>query len=151
MDEQKSAGCGCLIGLILVVVLMVTTGGQWRTDVTLTPPLSGANVTNVVDFEEELNAKHWVGGFVKGDQPDVQAAVNKHVGEGKQLTKLTVQTRHSGLDYLVTAVTVGIYCPVTVTVKGSAGQVVKPVDKPTPVVNETQPPPSKPGSKSRGR
>lgn len=136
MDDNKGlASCGCsLIGGVLGLVLLYFVGGVWRTEVSYVP--SGAeNVVNPVQFEETLNARHWALGFIKGQQPDLQQALSKHLKENKRLTQLSIDTRHSALDYLLMGVTIGVYCPITVTVRGTTGYVPPPA-----VENVTQPP-----------
>lgn len=120
-DQQKQGfmGCGCLLVLL---VLIAITGGAWQTEVVYTPPVPGT-VVEQVQFSEELNARHWVFGIFQGQQPDVQQAVKRHVVEGSQLLQMTVVTKHTIKDMLLSGVTIGIYCPVTVNVRGTVGKV----------------------------
>ncbi|MGE0129083.1 MAG: hypothetical protein AB7U82_13475 [Blastocatellales bacterium] len=125
MDEQNPlVGCGCGLLSLGFLVLVYFIGGQWRTEITYVPQLAD-NVSNIQQFEETLNGRHWVGGLVQGEQPDLQQAINKHLGNGKQLTKLTVRTKHSLLDNFLMVITLFIYSPVTVVVNGSVGDVVQ--------------------------
>lgn len=120
-DQQKQgfAGCGCFL---VILALIAATGGAWRTEVVYTPPVPGT-VTEQVQFSEDLNARHWVLGFFPGEQPDLQQAIKKHVPEGTQLLQMTITTKHTVVDTLLAGVTIGIYCPVTVNVRGTAGKV----------------------------
>jgi hypothetical protein len=43
--------------------------------------------------------------------------------EGEQITKLTIITKHTIVDYLLTGITLTIYSPMTVTVKGSIARI----------------------------
>ncbi len=125
MDEQNPViGCGCLVFVLAGLLVAYFAGGHWRTEITYVPPLT-ENVGNVQQFEETLNGRHWLGGLVQGEQPDLQPAINKHLGDGKRLTKLTITTRHSVLDNFLMGITIFIYSPVTVTVRGSVGDVVQ--------------------------
>jgi hypothetical protein len=124
MEEKWQAGCGCLT-FIVMILLLYWIGGVWRTEVTYLPNVTGT-ISETVTFEEKLNARHWVAGFVKGRQPDLQEAVSKHLEGGKQLTSLTIYMRHTFVDNVLMVVTLGIYAPVTVTVKGSVSQVLSP-------------------------
>jgi len=130
MEEKWQAGCGCLTTIIGFVVLY-WIGGVWRTEVTYSPNVSGT-IGETVTFEEKLNARHWLVGFVKGKQPDLQEAVSKHLTDGKQLTRLTIFSRHTLVDNILTVVTLGIYTPVTVTVKGEVSQVLSPTATDSP-------------------
>ena len=123
MDESAQYGCGCLIGLVLTAVLFYFIGGTWRTEVTYTPP-GVANVSTTSSFKEDLNARHWLVGMVKGEQPDIQKVISKHLSEGKKLTRLTIVTKHTFVDSILVIVTLGIYAPVTVTVEGTVATVI---------------------------
>lgn len=134
-DQQKQgfAGCGCFL---IILVLIAVTGGAWRTEVVYTPPVPGT-VTEQVQFSEDLNARHWVLGFIQGEQPDLQQAIKKHISEGAQLLQMSVTTKHTFVDTLLAGVTIGIYCPLTVNVRGTVGKVT-PESKP-PAASESKP------------
>jgi hypothetical protein len=119
MDEQYSTAAGCIsvIGIIVLIV-MVITGGSFRTEVTYIPP-NVQNVEEQMTFEEDLDAQHWLLGLIKGQQPDLQKAIAKYVRPGEQITKLTILTRHTWLDSFLSGITLFIYCPQTVTIKGT--------------------------------
>jgi hypothetical protein len=149
MDEQNPLiGCGCGLLSLGFLVLAYFIGGQWRTEMTYVPPLT-ENVSNVQQFEETLNGRHWLAGIVQGEQPDLQQAINKHLGDGKRLTKLTIVTRHSLLDNLLMVITVLIYCPVTVTVTGSVGDVAQ-VQTQQPIAPIAAQPAATPAKRARG-
>lgn len=114
---DKAAGCMSVIGIIILIV-MIIVGGTFRTEVTYIPP-GVANVGEQTPFEENLEARHWFLGLIRGQQPDLQKAMAKYVRSGEQITKLTIITRHTWIDSLITGITLFIYCPQTVTVKGS--------------------------------
>lgn len=125
MEEKWQAGCGCLT-LIIGLLFLYWIGGVWRTEVTYTPNVSGT-IGETVTFEEKMNARHWLVGFVKGKQPDLQEALAKHLTDGKQLTRLTIFARHTFVDSFLAMVTLGIYTPLTVTATGEVSQVLSPV------------------------
>ena len=118
MDEN-AVGCvtGGIIGAILLVISIII-GGQWRTEVTLVQEEVPAGTAQVV-FKDNVTAKHFLAGLVKGKQPDLQTFVSKYVRDNDKLTKLTVTTRHTWIDNILTGVTMLIYCPVTVTIEGA--------------------------------
>ncbi len=116
---EEKAGCiGQVIGVVIAAVLILWVGGLWRTEVTYVPSHLKAGSTQI-SFEEKLNARHWAAGFIKGKQPDLQEALSKHLQEGGEITRLTIMTKYSWADMLLTAVTFGIYTPYTVIVKGT--------------------------------
>jgi len=126
MDDSVK-GCFGIASLIaLVVVLLV--GGLWRTEVTYIPEAAG-NFGTQVPFEEDLTARHFLGGLVQGSQPDLKPVLAKYVRPGEQLTELTVVTRHTFVNNLLTGVTLFIYSPVTVTVRGKVGRTAAPVSQ----------------------
>jgi hypothetical protein len=120
MDEQ--AGCvGAIIGLIIGLVIMIFTGGSFRTEVTFTPQ-SVSELAVQTSFKEDFTARHWVGGLIKGQQPDLQGYLAKYLGPGKQISRIKIVTRHSVTDLLLMGITLLIYCPQTVTVEGTINQ-----------------------------
>lgn len=108
------------LGLIGIVILIVTiiVGGSFRTEVTYIPP-GITKVSEQTSFEENLVARHWLFGLKKGQQPNLQKALAKYVRPGEQITKLTIITKHTWQDGLITGFTLLIYCPQTVTIKGT--------------------------------
>ena len=142
-DQQKQgfAGCGCFI---IILILIAVTGGEWRTEMVYYTPLVPGTVSEQVQFSEDLNAKHWVLGFVQGEQPNLQQAIKKHVAEGTQLLQMTITTKHTFVDTLLTGITIGIYTPLTVNVRGTVGKVTpetKPEAKPA-AASESKPAPT---------
>lgn len=116
---EEKAGCiGQAIGAVVFLAILFWIGGLWRTEVTYVPPNAKAGSAQI-PFEEKLNARHWVAGLVKGKQPDLQEALRKHLQEGGELSQLTIMTKYSWADMLLAAVTLGIYTPYTVIIKGS--------------------------------
>jgi|SRR5271157_3464070 len=77
---------------------------------------------NETSFEETITARHWLGGLVQGPQPNLQSELAKYVREGETVTQLTIVTRHTVTDFIVTIVTIGIYSPVTVDIRGKVGR-----------------------------
>jgi len=53
---------------------------------------------------------------VKGKQPDVQGAMAKYIEQGKQISQIKIQTRHTFVNSLLTGITIGIYSPVKINV-----------------------------------
>lgn len=125
MDENLQT-IGCVWGIVFIVflVVMIFTGGIYRTEVTYTF-LSGGDVTSHTTFEENFTARHWLAGLVKGKQPDLQEALAKYVRQGEQIAQLTVITKHTVVTFLLSGITLGIYCPQTVTVRGTIHRVQK--------------------------
>jgi hypothetical protein len=117
MDQQNVLGCVGIVGLILLVIVAIV-GGTHRTEITFVPS-DVAAAGPQTEFKESLNSNHWVFGLVKGRQPDLQAALGKYLRAGDQVTKLTIVTRHTWLNFLLTGVTMGIYCPQSIVVKGT--------------------------------
>ena len=111
-----------IIGILLAVVLQIVLGGLWRTEVTYTPVLT-ERIVGEVPFEETFTARHWLGGLIKGEQPDLKPRLSKYLRDKERVTELTVRVRHSFVDNLLTIVTLVIYTPVTVDVKGKIGRV----------------------------
>ena len=120
MDEGTQTALGCVWGLICIVFLVVVifTGGTFRTAVTFEVPrvVEGAEE---VPFEETFSARHWLGGVIRGEQVDLEAWLDGAVRDGEQVARLTVETKHTVTDLLLMGVTLGIYAPETVVVRGT--------------------------------
>lgn len=120
-SERGQAEVGCLIaGIIVFVVLMVImilVGGNFRTEVSFSPVVA-TNRSSEISFEENLTARHWIGGLVKGKQPDLQLVLGKYLKADNQVSHISIVTRHTFMNYLVTLVTLGIYSPMSVTIQG---------------------------------
>lgn len=125
MDNQNPL-VGVIFGVIgsATLIVSIIIGGSFRTEVTFIPP-SIVQTGEQIPFEENLDAKHWFLGLMQGKQPDLQEALAKYVRPGEQITKMTILTKHSWLDQLVTGLTLFIYCPETVTVKGTISRTIK--------------------------
>jgi hypothetical protein len=119
--EDGFKGCVGLVSIALIIVVLVV-GGVWRTEVVYTPPGS-ANLGNQVPFEEDATARHYLAGFIKGKQPDLKQILAKYVREDEQVAELSITTRHTFLDNLLMGVTLFIYSPVTVTIRGKVARV----------------------------
>jgi hypothetical protein len=110
---------GCIVWVVALAVIMVITaivGGTWRTDVTFTPAVTVTG--KVVPFQEEFTANHWLAGLMQGEQPDLKVRMAKYLQPNDQVGTITINTKHTMTNTLVSLVTLGIYLPVTVTVKG---------------------------------
>ncbi len=120
---EDRAGCITFISVLLLInlILMIVFGGNWRTEVSYSPPVT-KNFSEQIPFEEDLKASHWVIGLIKGKQPDIQKSLAKYIRPGEEITELTIITRHTWLDNFLTGITVFIYCPVTVTIEGKIGR-----------------------------
>jgi hypothetical protein len=122
MSEDFAGAFGCIgVFCLIFVVLLLALGGVWRTEVTFAPA-AVAGSANSVPFEETLTARHYLDGLIQGAQPDLKQALAKYVRSGEQVTELTITTKHTFTDCLVTGVTLGIYAPITVTIRGTVGQ-----------------------------
>lgn len=120
MDQQQQQALGCIVQFVvvaIVVVVMALVGGNFRTELTYTfiPEKTSATIGQ---FEETLNSRHWLFGLIKGEQPDLQKAPIKFLREGEQVSEITITTKHTWKDVLISVVTVGVYCPMTVVVQG---------------------------------
>jgi hypothetical protein len=110
-----------LIG-IFVLIIAIFTNGVIRTEVPLPIELTNDQVVNPslsVPFSEEMTARHWLFGLVQGEQPDLKLELNKYIRQGDRVTEMTVWTRRTVIDLLLTGITLGIYTPVTVTIEGA--------------------------------
>lgn len=118
-DENQAAASalGCFIMLVIIGVLTIVLGGVWRTEVAWSVPQPAGVEGKDVTLEQSTGASHWLVGLVKGKQPDVKDLLGKLMQPGDQVKEVSVVTRHSWTDNLVTGVTLGIYAPVTVDVK----------------------------------
>lgn len=125
MDNQNPL-VGVIFGVIgsATLIVSIIIGGSFRTEVTFIPPTI-VQTGEQIPFEENLDAKHWFLGLMQGKQPDLQEALAKYVRPGEQITKMTILTKHSWLDQLVTGLTLFIYCPETVIVKGTISRTIK--------------------------
>lgn len=120
MDQQQRYGCMAVIGVVISLIISLFVGGQWRTEINYIPDLH-QQATGEFSFAETATARHWLGGLVQGTQPDLQGELSKYVREGETVTQLSIVTRHTVLDWIVTGITLGIYSPVTVDIRGKAG------------------------------
>jgi len=115
--EENYQGCltvAGIIGIIILVVILVL-GGTFRTEVVFSPQAVdelGVQTT----FTESFTSHHFLFGLVKGKQPDVQGAMAKYIEQGKQISQIKIQTRHTFVNSLLTGITIGIYSPVKINV-----------------------------------
>ena len=116
-DQAKTIGATMQIGAIIYLIAVFALGGSSRTGVEFVAP-NVASESGTVPFEETFTARHWLGGLIKGRQPDLTAALAKHIREGEQVSRLTISTRATGGNMLAAGFTLGIYCPQTVIVCG---------------------------------
>jgi hypothetical protein len=116
-DQAKAIGGTMQFLGIVFLIAVFAVGGTSRTQVDFVAPDVPAG-SNSVAFEETLTAKHWLGGLIKGSQPDLSSALAKHMRDGEQVSRLSVCTRTTGGNMLATGFTLGIYCPQTVVVRG---------------------------------
>ncbi len=119
-DVQGALGGFAVFGIIALVITIVV-GGVFRTEVTYVP--DGVQATDTVEFKDTATARHFLGGLIKGGQPDLQKILSKYKREGEQVTRLTIITKHTWLDNFIMVVTFFIYCPETVVVKGAMAKV----------------------------
>lgn len=119
MDEDLMAAVsrGWAVMVILSLILVGFLGGSFRTEVTFMPEKTAATAAGKT-FEEDLPARHWLGGLIQGEQADLQEALSRHTRGGRHLAQFSIVTKHTWTDLLVTMVTMGIYCPQTVTIRG---------------------------------
>jgi hypothetical protein len=108
-------GIAFLVGALL-------TGGTFRTEVTYQPPTLG-ELAGEVPFEQTITVRHWLGGLVQGDAVDLDHHLGRLLRDGEQITGISVETRHTVSDLLVSGLTLGIYTPETVIVRGRTSRV----------------------------
>lgn len=116
--DQQVAGCVAqVVAIVVAFLILFLVGGSFRTEVSLrlTPGVQGETIT----FEEQMKARHWLGGLIKGKQPDLNEVLRKYTMGGDRISEITIDTRHSFGDCVVTVITLSIYSPVTVTVSGT--------------------------------
>jgi len=120
MDEEYGAivGIFSLIISIVVIILVIVFGGVYRTDVTISVDDITSDNLGKVSFEKKYTAGHWLAGIKKGKPVDTKSAMSEYSSKDYKLSSMKVSFRHSFSNILVTIVTLGIYCPVTVVVSG---------------------------------
>ncbi len=124
MEDNKSPGCLVIIAWTIGIIIAVFTGGTYRTEVTI-PLNNKPNLIYENSFMEEFTAHSWLGGFVKGEQPDLKNTLAKYRKNGNDVSEITVKTRFSALNIIVNAVTLFIYCPKTIIIEGT---IVRPAE-----------------------
>ena len=117
---RQTLGCIQLLGMVALLVLAAALGGTFRTEVKLPP--SAAAVSAERSFTETLTVRHWLGGLVQGDPLDLRELAAKHSRQGDRMTQVSIVTKHTATDLLVTLLTLGIYTPETVTIEGKLGR-----------------------------
>ena len=119
MNENQAKAIGAMMQIMAIIYLIAVfvVGGSSRTGVVFVAPGVATEAT-AVSFEETLTARHWLAGLIQGTQPDLNAALAKHLRDGEQVRRLTVSTRTTGGNMLAAGFTLGIYCPQTVLVRG---------------------------------
>jgi hypothetical protein len=77
-----------------------------------------ANLINSKNFEiKKAWVSMWLWGLV-GKDINVDQIISREIGDKKQISKLTIDSQMSFLNGLVNMITVGIYSPMEVTLKG---------------------------------
>lgn len=118
MDDESNAKAGFarMVMGIIFLVLAGTSGGTFRTAATYTPPGVAPSKGDTV-IEEAITVQHWFLGLVPGNGLDVQTLIDRHKQSGKRVTQVSVMTKHTVADLLLTAVTFGVYAPDTVVLQ----------------------------------
>jgi hypothetical protein len=123
-EDLQKAGCvWSVAGLVLLVVTLLT-GGTFRTEVSVQLPAATA-VSDEVAFEETVSVSHWLGGLVRGERVNLRQLLAARLRDGEQVTGLTVESKHTFTDLLIMGVTLGIYAPDTVVIRGTIGRRVE--------------------------
>jgi hypothetical protein len=120
-DVRQAIGCLQIVGLILFLTAAGFLGGAYRTEVTFRSQ-DAPQVSGDASFEEDLPVRFWLGGLIQGRQADVQQALAKHMRPGRRITEISITTKHTSTNLVVCGVTLGIYCPKTVTLRGWLGR-----------------------------
>jgi hypothetical protein len=97
-------------------VLQLGLGGLFRTEVKYARVVSTAGQ---IPFEGSIRAPHWLGGLLQGEQPDLNKVLATLTRDRGPIRSLEVRVRHSAADNLIAAVTLFVYTPVTVEVRGT--------------------------------
>lgn len=117
MEDRIVPGCVVtLIVLIIFYVIIGVIGGSVKTEVTIYP--SGTYTSGGTTFEDSATSHHFLYGLVTGEQPDTEEILDKYMESDEQLSKITVTTKFTWVNLLVTICTLGIYVPTTVDIKG---------------------------------
>ncbi len=114
-------GKGCITFVILMVigyVIIGAIGGTIKTEVTVNPTFT-PQYAETTTFEESMTSHHFLYGLVTGNQPDTSEVLDKYLDSGDKLAELTVTTKFTWLNLLISTVTLGIYIPTTVDIKGT--------------------------------
>ncbi|MCB9285389.1 MAG: hypothetical protein H6563_15090 [Lewinellaceae bacterium] len=118
MEDQNSGCFASIFGLIIVIIIAAFTGGTYRTEVTI-PLNSDPKLTYEDTFKEKFTANSWIGGLVKGEQPDLKNMLSKYRKNGNEVSEITIKTRFSALNLVLNFVTGFIYCPKTIIIEGT--------------------------------
>ncbi len=116
--EEAMMGCVTqIVGFMIYLIIAGAIGGTFRTPLSYHMTAPGpAGVS--AEFRETQKARHFIGGLAQGEMPRIERLVSKHVRPEDTLTDLSVRTRHTVGDTLLTIVTLGVYAPMTVDVEG---------------------------------
>ena len=86
--ELQTVGCVVwFFTVVIVLIIMVFIGGSFRTKVTFARATT-ATTANLTSFEERLPARHWIGGLVQGQQPNLEEVLRRHVPPGGQIARV---------------------------------------------------------------
>jgi hypothetical protein len=107
---------GFYLLMLLAGLVQIPLGGVFRSEMTMVEAKPGQEVG--AKFSETATARHWLLGYIQGRQPSVRELVAKHVRSDEEVADLTVTTSHRWTDNLLAGVTLFIYSPVTIEVKG---------------------------------
>src|ERR1700730_5226582 len=109
MNEERVGGLALygFIGLILFIGALVA-GGTFRTELSYVQP-GAENVAADERPEQTFTSRHWIWGLIQGKQPDLQSSLDVFVHPDPEMTRMTIVTKHSVTDGLLTGLTLGIY------------------------------------------
>lgn len=129
--SSRLAGCVMALPLILLVfLLLLVVGGRQRTEVVFELGPSGMSQASTVrTIEGTFTARHWLGGWIQGRQPDPVEFFREQLEDGETILRLTVGTRRSASDLLFRTLTLRIYTPVTVDLLASVSSAGSPATK----------------------
>ena len=109
-------GCSAVAGLVVLGAALFL-GGFYRTEVIYSA--AAGDVPAQAAFHDSLTVRHWLGGLKQSAPVDLRDVIKNHSREGEKVTSLTVLYKHSVGNVLMTAITLGIYSPVTLEVTGT--------------------------------
>jgi hypothetical protein len=125
MSDNMSKTAGCVVWVIFVIiayVIIIIAGGSFRTEVSFNPAKAFADGKQI-PFEKKFTSVHFLCGLIQGKQPDLQGTLNSNLKDNDRISEITITTKHTWFDLFLTGITLFIYSPETVIVKGEVSRI----------------------------